>query len=75
MPVINGHAKALDDSHSVDILYLDFVKAFLYLDFVKAFDSALHNCLDSIMQGCGISGKLLAWVNFVGRKQTKVNCG
>ena len=62
---MNDWTKALDDGHSVDILYFDFA---------KAFDSVPHNCLISKLQGCGISGKLLAWVkNFlVGRKQKVV---
>ena len=62
---MNEWTKALDDSHSVDILYFDFV---------KEFDSVLHNRLISKMQGCGISGKLLAWVrnSLVGRKQKVV---
>ena len=57
--------EALDDDHSVDILHFDFA---------KAFDSVPHNRLISKLQGCGISGKLLAWVkNFlVGRKQKVV---
>ena len=62
---MNDWTKTLDDGHSVDILYFDFA---------KAFDSVPHNRLISKLQGCGISGKLLAWVkNFlVGRKQKVV---
>ena len=49
--------KALDDGYSVDILYFDFA---------KAFNSVVRNCLISNLQGCGIFGKLLAWVrNFI----------
>ena len=62
---MNDWTKALDDGHSVGILYFDFA---------KAFDSVPHISLISKLQGCGISGKLLAWVkNFlVGRKQKVV---
>ena len=63
--VVDDWTKALDDDHSVDILYFNFA---------KAFNSVQHNHLISKLQGCGISGKLLTWVrNFlVGRKQKVV---
>ena len=57
---MNDCTKVLGDGHSVDTLYFDFA---------KAFDSVLHNRLISKLQGCGISGKLLAWVrNFLEQK-------
>lgn len=66
---LNNWTKALDDGYSVDVLYFDFT---------KAFDSVPHNRLITKLQGCGISGRLLAWLgNFLmGRKQKVVlsNC-
>ena len=51
---------------------------FFILTFTKAFDSVPHNRLIVKLQGCGISGRLLAWLgNFLmGRKQKVVlsNC-
>lgn len=62
---MNYWTKALNNGHCVDILYFDFA---------KAFDSVPHNRLISKLQGCGISGKLLAWVKsfLTGRKQKVV---
>jgi len=59
---MNDWTKVLDDGHSVDILYLDFA---------KAFDSVSHNHFMSKLRSCGISGSLVEWVKsfLVGRKQ------
>ena len=57
--------KALEDGHSVDVLYFDFA---------KAFDSVPHNRLIAKLQGLGVSGRLLTWLKIflVNRKQKVV---
>jgi len=66
---LNNRTKALEGGYSVDVLYFNFA---------KAFDSVPHNCLMTKIQGCGISGRLLAWLHdfLMGRKQKVVlnNC-
>ena len=46
-------SKALDEGSGIDVLYLDFR---------KAFDSVLHKRLIERIEEYGITGKLLAWV-------------
>ena len=50
---LNNWTKALDDGYSVDVLYFDLT---------KAFDLVPHNRLITKLQGCGMSGRLLAWL-------------
>ena len=45
--------KLLDDGHAVDVLYLDFA---------KAFDKVPHTRLLAKCRGLGLSGKLLLWI-------------
>ena len=45
--------KLVDQGHAVDIVYLDFA---------KAFDKVPHRRLMMKCQGLGISGKVLAWI-------------
>ena len=45
--------KLVDQGHAVDIVYLDFA---------KAFDKVPHRRLIMKCQGLGISGKVLAWI-------------
>ena len=45
--------KAVDEKKGVDVIYLDFK---------KAFDSVPHQRLLCKLQGYGISGKLLNWI-------------
>ena len=49
--------KLLDDGHAVDVLYLDFV---------KAFDKVPHSRLLAKCRGLGLGGRLLNWI---GRQQ------
>ena len=60
--VIEDLTKLIDQGKEVDIIYLDFK---------KAFDSIPHERLLLKMRGYGISGKLLGWVRafLLGRKQ------
>ena len=57
--------KLIDDGHSVDVVYLDFS---------KAFDKVPHARLVEKLAACGIGGKLLEWVKawLSGRKQRVV---
>ena len=57
--------KLIDDGHSVDVVYLDFS---------KAFDKVPHARLVEKLDACGIGGKLLEWVKawLSGRKQRVV---
>ena len=45
--------KLLDDKNEVDVIYMDFK---------KAFDSVSHNALLSKLRTLGISGKLWTWL-------------
>ena len=45
--------KLLDDGHAVDVLYLDFA---------KAFDKVPHSRLLAKCRGLGLGGKLLNWI-------------
>ena len=54
----------LDNKNSVDVVYLDFQ---------KAFDSVPHKRLLSKLKGCGIQGKLLKWIeNFLKNRKQRV---
>ena len=57
--------KLLDEGHSVDVLYLDFA---------KAFDKVPHQRLLEKCKGLGMDGKLLEWIRewLKGRKQRVV---
>ena len=57
--------KLVDEGHSLDVVYLDFS---------KAFDKVLIQRLLNKCSGLGIQGKLLAWIEqwLVGRKQRVV---
>ena len=45
--------KLVDEGHSVDVVYLDFS---------KAFDKVPHARLVAKLSACGVGGKLLAWI-------------
>ena len=55
-------AKARNDSHKVDVILLDFT---------KAFNSVPHQCLLAKLKGYGIGGNLVNWLThfIVGSKQ------
>ena len=53
LQVMEHWTKTLDDGNDVDIIYLDFR---------KAFDSVLHQRLLSKLKAYGISGSVLNWV-------------
>ena len=57
--------KLVDDGHSVDILYLDFA---------KAFDKVPHQRLVDKCRGLGVDGNALAWIKewLCGRQQRLV---
>jgi hypothetical protein len=56
--------EAIDDGHSVDIIYLDFQ---------KAFDSVPHQRLLMKMEALGISGNLLKWCSdFLHKRRQRV---
>ena len=51
--VLDDWSKALESGHSIDVLYLDFK---------KAFDSVPHHRLLYKLRCYGVRGKLLAWI-------------
>ena len=53
LQVMEHWTKTLDDGNDVDIIYLDFR---------KAFESVLHQRLLSKLKAYGISGSVLNWV-------------
>ena len=55
--------KLLDDKNEVDVIYMDFK---------KAFDSVSHNALLSKLRTLGISGKLWTWLETY--LKTRVQC-
>ena len=59
------HNSVLDEGHTVDVLYLDFA---------KAFDKVPHQRLLEKCKGLGVDGKLLEWIRvwLEGRKQRVV---
>ena len=62
---MNYWTQCLDDKCPVDVVYLDFQ---------KAFDSVPHKYLLSKLYGYGIQGNLLSWIEafLIGRKQKVV---
>ena len=62
LDTFHSWAKARNDSHKVDVILLDFT---------KAFDSVPHQRLLAKLKGYGIGGNLLNWLThfIVGRKQ------
>ena len=50
---LNGLTKLVDEGHSVDILYLDFA---------KAFDKVPHQRLMAKVKAAGINGKVADWI-------------
>ena len=60
-------SEALQFRHSVDIIYLDFK---------KAFDSVAHNKLLTKLQCYGIHGNVVGWLaNFLSQRKQRVNVG
>jgi len=53
LSVMDDWTNALEDGYSVDVLYLDYR---------KAFDSVLHGRLIIKLRAYGIQGKLLSWI-------------
>ena len=53
LEVIDSWTRELESANPVDVVYLDFQ---------KAFDSVPHLHLLNILQSYGVSGKLLAWI-------------
>ena len=59
--------KALAEKRSVDVVYLDFA---------KAFDTVPHKRLMAKLKGYGIKGKILAWINaFLSNRRQRVRQG
>ena len=57
--------KSLDDGNDVDIVYLDFC---------KAFDCVSHQCILFKLKAYGISGNVLNWImDFLSNSQQGVN--
>jgi hypothetical protein len=59
---VNDWTLALNTKHSVDVVYIDFS---------KAFDSVVHSKLVSKLKSFGIHGKLLAWIEAYLRNRTQ----
>ena len=54
----------LDEGKAVDVIYLDFA---------KAFDKVPHSRLAAKLEACGIGGKVLQWIkNWLGDRRQKV---
>ena len=61
---MNTLTKLVDEGHSIDIIYLDFA---------KAFDKVPHLRLLNKLEGHGISGKVLNWIqNWLTNRQQRV---
>ena len=61
---LENWTKEIDQGNDVDVIYLDFA---------KAFDSVPHKRLLRKLQGYGINGKLLAWIqDFLQGRQQRV---
>ena len=57
----------LDNKNSID---------FIYLDFQKAFDSVPHKRMITKLEGYGIKGELLKWIeNFLCQRKQRVVIG
>ena len=64
---IDNWSKLLEDSKPVDVVYLDFK---------KAFDTIPHKRLLNKLRSYGISGKLLAWIeSFLSERRQQVTLG
>ena len=62
--VLDEWSRELECANPVDVIYLDFR---------KAFDSVPHQRLLSKLRSCGVSGKLLAWIEcFLTRRKQRV---
>ena len=67
LEVIENMTKLLDDGHNVDVIYLDFK---------KAFDTVPHERLLVKLAAYGISGKLLNWIQgFLNNRVQHVRVG
>ena len=62
LTAMENWTREIDDKNDVDVIYLDFA---------KAFDSVPHKRLLRKLEGYGITGKVLAWIKdfLQGRKQ------
>ena len=64
LTALDNWTKEMDQGNSVDVIYLDFA---------KAFDSVPHKRLLKKLEGYGIRGKLLAWIkDFLQHRQQRV---
>ena len=67
LEVMEDLTQMLDDRHDIDIVYLDFR---------KAFDTVPHKRLICKLKGYGITGKLLEWIeDFLKNRSQKVRIG
>jgi ribonucleases P/MRP protein subunit RPP40 len=67
LEALNDWTQALDDGYGLNVVYLDYR---------KAFDTVPHRRLIAKIRSCGITGKLLQWIEdfLMGRKtRIKVN--
>jgi len=61
---LEAWTKALDEGYGIDLIYLDYR---------KAFDTVPHACLIEKLKWLGISGKLLDWIaNFLHLRKMRV---
>ena len=62
LAVLEAWTRILDSGNAVDAIYLDFR---------KAFDTVPHKRLLAKLEGYGVTGECLAWINaFVGNKES-----